>query len=106
MQAYSVKKQVLREVKQYENNIKNAPTSVSVTQTEMTLKVGQKGSLSFTLPDGCGCGKCVFRSSDSSVVKMLKTLDNATFKAVKKGTAYITAKTCNGKEAKCKITVT
>ena len=85
--------------------VKNAPTSVSVTQTSMTLKVGQKGSLSFTLPDGCGCGKCVFSSSDSSVVKMLKTLDNATFKAVKKGTAYITAKTYNGKEAKCKITV-
>ena len=85
--------------------VKNAPVSVKVNKAVMTLKVGQTGSLSAIIPDGSGCASRTFRTSNSSVVKMTKTNWTGEFKAVKEGTAYVTVRTYNGKEASCKVTV-
>ena len=85
--------------------VKNAPVSVKVNKAVMTLKVGQTGSLSAIIPDGSGCASRTFRTSNSAVVKMTKTNWTGEFKAVKEGTAYVTVRTYNGKEASCKVTV-
>lgn len=85
--------------------VKAAPTSVKISKTALTLKVGQTSSLSAIIPGNCGCATRTFRTSNSSVVKMTKTNWTGAFKAMKAGTAYVTVRTYNGKEASCKITV-
>ena len=69
------------------------------------MKVGQTATLSAVVPDGTGCATRTFRTSNSSVVKMTKTNWTGSFKALKKGVAYVTVRTYNGKESSCKITV-
>ncbi len=85
--------------------VKKAPSSVNLNKTSMTLKVGQTGSLSAVIPSDSGCATRTFRTSNSSIVKMTKTNWSGQFKAVKKGVAYVTVRTYNGKEKSCKITV-
>ena len=85
--------------------VKKAPTSVGLNKTSITLKVGQTASLSAVLPFDVGCAARTFRTSNSSVVKMTKTNWTGEFKAMKKGTAYVTVRTYNGKEKSCKVTV-
>ena len=85
--------------------VKKAPQSVSLSKTAMTLKVGQTGSLSAIIASDAGCAARTFRTSNSSVVKITKTNWTGEFKAVKKGVAYVTVRTYNGKEASCKVTV-
>ena len=85
--------------------VKKAPSSVNLNKTSMTLKVGQTGSLSAVIPSDSGCATSTFRTSNSSIVKMTKTNWSGQFKAVKKGVAYVTVRTYNGKEKSCKITV-
>ena len=85
--------------------VKAAPTKVSLSKGTMTLKVGQSASLSASIPSNAGCASRTFRTSNSSVVKMTKTNWTGSFKAVKAGTAYVTVRTYNGKEASCKINV-
>ena len=71
----------------------------------MTLKVGQKGSVSAVLPANTGAATRTYRSSNSSVVQMTKTNWTGEFVAKKVGTAYVTVKLYNGKEASIKVTV-
>ncbi len=85
--------------------VKNAPSKVSVSKTAISLGIGETYSLSAVLPNGTASAKRVFRTSNSSIVKMTKTNWTGQFKAVKEGTAWVTVKTYNGKEASCKITV-
>ncbi len=85
--------------------VRKAPTSVGLNKTSLTLKVGQSASLSAVLPADVGCAARTFRSSNNSVVKMTKTSWTGQFKAMKKGTAYVTVRTYNGKEKSCKVTV-
>ena len=85
--------------------VKKAPASVNLNKTSMTLKVGQSASLSAVIPSDAGCATRTFRTSNSSVVKMTKTNWTGQFKAMKKGTAYVTVRTYNGKEKSCKVTV-
>ena len=84
--------------------VKAAPTKVTLSKTSLVLKVGQSASLSANVGDA-GCAERTFRTSNSSVVKMTKTSWTGGFTAVKKGVAYVTVRTYNGKEASCKITV-
>ena len=84
--------------------VKAAPTKVTLNKTSLTLKVGQSASLSANVGNS-GCATRTFRTSNSSVVKMTKTSWTGEFKAVKKGVAYVTVRTYNGKEASCKVTV-
>ena len=85
--------------------VKAAPSNVRLNKKEMTMKVGQKGSLSAIIPYGTGCATRTFRSSNNNVVKMTKTNWTGEFTAKNKGIAYVAVKTYNGKEAYCKITV-
>ena len=70
------------------------------------MKVGQTGSLSAVIsPSDAGCATRTFRTSNSGIVKMTKTNWTGQFKAMKKGVAWVTVRTYNGKEKSCKITV-
>lgn len=86
-------------------NVRKAPSSVSVDKKTLTLKVGRTANLNAALPEGTASAKRVFRTSNSSIVKMTKTQWQGGFKAVKPGTAWVTIRTYNGKEASCKVTV-
>ena len=86
--------------------VKKAPTSVNLNKTNITMKVGQTGSLSAVIsPSDAGCATRTFRTSNSGIVKMTKTNWTGQFKAMKKGVAWVTVRTYNGKEKSCKITV-
>ena len=86
--------------------VKKAPASVNLNKTNITMKVGQTGSLSAVIsPSDAGCATRTFRTSNASIVKMTKTNWTGQFKAVKKGVAWVTVRTYNGKEKSCKITV-
>ena len=85
--------------------VKSAPASVTISKKTLTLKVGQTATLSCSVPSNAGCATRTFRTSNSNVVKMTKTNWTGSFKAMKKGTAYVTVRTYNGKESACKITV-
>ena len=85
--------------------VKKAPSKVTISKKALTLKVGQTATLSASIPSDAGCAARTFRTSNSSVVKMTKTNWTGSFKAMKKGTAYITVRTYNGKESSCKVTV-
>ena len=85
--------------------VKKAPSSVTISKKAITLKVGQTATLSASIPSDAGCAARTFRTSNSSVVKMTKTNWTGSFKAMKKGTAYVTVRTYNGKESSCKVTV-
>lgn len=86
-------------------NVKAAPTSVKLSKTSLTLKVGQKSSLSSTVPAGTAATYRVYSSGNSSIVKMTRTNWVGEFTAVKAGVTYVTVRTYNGKAASCKITV-
>ena len=85
--------------------VKPAPTKVSVTKTQITMGVGEKASLGSNINAGSCSTKRTYRTSNSSIVKMTKTNWVGEFTAVKPGTAWVTVRTHNGKEASCKITV-
>ena len=85
--------------------VRSAPTWVAVNQKTMKLKVGQTASLSAVIASNAGCANRTFRSSNSSIIRMTKTDGTGQFKAVSPGTAWVTVRTYNGKEASCKITV-
>ena len=85
--------------------VKKAPTWVSISKKTMTMTVGQTATLSASIASDAGCAKRTFRTSNSSIVKMTKTSWTGSFKALKPGTAWVTVRTYNGKEASCKITV-
>ena len=85
--------------------VKKAPTSVGLNKTTLNMKVGQTATLSATIASDAGCATRTFRTSNASVVKMTKTNWTGTFKALKKGTAYVTVRTYNGKEKSCKVVV-
>ncbi len=86
--------------------VKKAPTWVTVDKKTLSMKVGQTAELNSTIARDAGAGARVFRTSDSSIVKMLNTKDVGRFKATKRGVAWVTVRLYNGKEASCKITVT
>ena len=85
--------------------VRPAPQSVKLSRGLITLKKGEKASLSAVIPDGSGCASRTFRSSNSSVVKMTKTNWTGEFTAMSVGTAYVTVRTYNGKEASCRVDV-
>ncbi len=86
-------------------NVKNAPDSISLSKTVLTLGVGEKYTLSNEISAGSASAKRTFSSSNSDVVRMTRTDWSCEFKAVKPGVSYITAKTYNGATATCKVIV-
>ena len=77
-----------------------------LSQGVLTIKVGQKASLSANVAKDAACATRTFRTSNSSVVKMTKTYWTGEFVGVKPGVAYVTVRTYNGIEKSCKVTVT
>ena len=85
--------------------VREAPSKVTLSRGLITLTEGQSASLSASVPDNAGCAKRTFRTSNAKVLQMTKTDWTGSFKAVKPGTAYVTVRTYNGKEASCKVVV-
>lgn len=78
------------------------PEAVSLNNTAPTLVEGQTFTLKATVtPDNAVNKNITWSSSDSSIV----SVSNGEIKALKAGTAAITAKTFNGKIAVCNVTV-
>ena len=86
-------------------NVKDAPTSVKITQSALTMKVGQKAVLGSSVPEGTAATDRTYRTSDSNIVKMTRTDWQGEFTALKKGVCWVTVRTYNGKESSCRITV-
>lgn len=85
--------------------VKAAPTQVALNKGVVYMKSGQRSSVSAVIAVYSGCASRTFRTSDSSVIKMTRTNWQGEFTALKKGTAYVTVRTYNGKEASCKVIV-
>lgn len=79
-----------------------AVISVKLNKTALTIKKGNSEKLTATITPSDATDKTItWTSSNTSVA----TVSGGTVKALKKGTATITAKTSNGKTATCDVTV-
>ncbi len=77
-------------------------TSISLSQTSLTLEIGESQTLTAAvLPDNATDKSVTWSSSEPSVA----TVENGKVTAVSGGTTTITATTSNGKTAQCIITV-
>lgn len=81
----------------------NVPvTSVTLSKTSLSMVVGGTASLTATISPSTATDKSVtWSSTDSSVV----AVSSGSLTAKKAGTAVISAKSSNGKEGKCTVTV-
>lgn len=85
--------------------VKNAPDKVSLNKTTLTLGHTERYSLNAVLPSGTASSVKSFRSSNENVVRMTRTSGYAEFTGVGLGTAWVTVRLYNGKEASCLVTV-
>lgn len=86
----------------------NAPKSVKLNYTYLAIPKGRSTTISETTDKGSYANNQNLKwlSSNTKVATVTKGSGNkATIKAVRKGTAYITIRTYNGKTAKCKVVV-
>ena len=81
--------------------VMNAPKSIKLNKTKVTIKKGKTFVLKYTIPKNT---YTTVKYSTSNK-KIATVSSKGVIKAVKKGTAVITVKTDNGKVAKCKVTV-
>lgn len=86
--------------------VKAAPSSVSLSVSSKTLKVGNDFTISENTNTGSYAYNFTWSSSNKKVATVTKTTSNkAKISPRMQGTATITIKTYNGKTATCKITV-
>lgn len=88
--------------------VKNAPSSVTLSAQNVSLKAGSEFIISESTNSGsyANAVNLQWSSSNTSVATVTKTTGNkAKITARKSGTAVITIKTYNGKTATCKVTV-
>lgn len=88
--------------------VKNAPTSVKVNPTSVTLGVGETYIISESTNGGtyANAANLKWSSSNASVAVVTKGSGNkAVVTAKKPGTATVTIKLYNGKTATCRVTV-
>ncbi len=85
--------------------VQNAPQSVTLTKTAVSIGVGEKFSVASVLPSGSAAADRWYSSSDSSIVKMTKTYWTGEFVGQKVGVANVTVKLYNGKTATCRVNV-
>ena len=88
--------------------VKNAPSSVSLNKTSLTLNKGASYTISESTNSGsyANAANLKWTSSNSSVANVTKGSGNkAVIKAKAKGTSYIKITLYNGKTAQCKVTV-
>ncbi|MBQ8134195.1 MAG: leucine-rich repeat protein [Clostridia bacterium] len=82
--------------------VKNLPTKVKLNKTSASLKVKKSLTLKATVTPTKNVISSITWSTSN---KKIATVKNGKVTALKAGTVTITAKTANGKTAKCKITV-
>ncbi len=82
---------------------KNKVSSVNISPSSVTLTIGVSQKLNVTIsPANAEDKSLIWTTTDPSVV----TVDSSgTIKAIKKGTAIVKAKSSNGKESSCSVTV-
>lgn len=88
--------------------VKNAPGWVKLNKTDITLKVGQKATLSSYIPSDSGLATRTYQASSYSnngIIKMTRTSWTAEFVALKPGFTAVEINTYNGKRAVCYVTV-
>ncbi len=86
--------------------VKPAPTSVSLTSSNITLGKGETFIIAQNSNSGSYAKNFTWSSSNTNVATVAKTSGNkAKITAKNNGTAYIKIKTYNGKTATCKVTV-
>lgn len=78
------------------------PTAITLDQSELTIKVGKKATLTPTIEPADASNKNVTWSSSDETVA---TVSDGVVTGVKVGTAEITAKTANGLTTKATVTV-
>lgn len=83
--------------------VKNAPNKVSLNAQKKNLKVGKTFQIKVKLPENTVSNHISYSSSKKSVANVSSS---GKVTAKKKGTAVITVKTHNGKQARLKVTVT
>lgn len=84
-------------------NVRNAPDSMSLNKTGLTLGIGETYDLNSSLPKGSASHTIKYTSNNSSVASVVSAGGLVTAK--KEGTVTITATTYNGIKATCKVTV-
>lgn len=78
------------------------PTSIKLSKTYLSLEKGNKEAITAAVFPNYASDKSVtWESSDSSTA----SVENGEITALSAGTAYISAKTCNGLTAVCRVTV-
>ncbi len=77
-------------------------TSLTLSESELLLEIGDEETLTATVAPANATDKSVTWSSSAPAVA---TVDSGRVKALTAGTAVITAKTSNNKEASCSVTV-
>ena len=86
--------------------VKAAPTSVTLSVSSQTLKVGEDYIISENTNSGSYAYNFTWSSSNTKVATIKKTSSNkAQISPKMQGTTTITIKTYNGKTATCKITI-
>ena len=78
-----------------------APSKLGLSASKLVLAAGEAGSLAAKLPDG-SASAIAWKSSDEAVVKVDA---DGVLQPVGPGTASVTARTFNKKEASCKVAV-
>ncbi len=83
--------------------VKNAPTSITLNKTSLTLGVGETYDLNSKIPAGTAAYSILYSSNNSDVATAKASGGLVT--ANKVGTAVVTARAYNGMMVTCKITV-
>ncbi len=85
--------------------VRKSPDQVKLSESEITLGVGESYKLKAILPDGTAAATRTFTTDRDDVLKMTQTNWEGVFTAIKPGKAVVTVRLYNGKEAKCTVTV-
>lgn len=80
--------------------VKPAPKTISMPYTTLRIGKGDSVRVQADLGDGASALTCT-----SSKKKVVKVVGDGVIKGLKKGTAYVTVKTFNGKKARVKVIV-
>ncbi|MEE0929438.1 MAG: Ig-like domain-containing protein [Acutalibacteraceae bacterium] len=90
----------------FKATVKKAPDSISLSENELNLDIGDKFTISEQTNAGTYANNFTWSSTNSSVASVVKSSSNkAIITAKKAGTAYIKVTTYNGKVDTCKVTV-
>lgn len=82
--------------------VKKAPTKITLSKSSLKLGAGETYTLSRSVPSGTASYRVTYTSSNKNVVQVGS---GGKLTAKRAGTAVITAKTYNGKTAKCTVSV-